>query len=137
MSRRIRQTRPEFYTDEITGRLPIPMRDLFRSLWTVCDDRGIGPASPLELKAVLYPGCDEATIDWIEAGLEYLHSESKRADGSGLIVRYSVGGKHWFLIPTFPKFQYSKKADSSSYPAPAGWTLQGDRWMDESARCGK
>lgn len=135
MAMRIRQTMPAFYSDEVTGKLPIKYADFYRRLWHLCSDLGIGPLSVTEIKAKLYPLCDEVTTDYIEECLDYLEFKVKRRVGEGLIFTYDNGGKDWFLIPTFPRHQAKKNAlgtDKSGYPHPIEFILVGQLWMRKS-----
>lgn len=52
---RIRQVRPEFWTDPIVGRLPYPVRLFYIGLWNVADDAGWMAWRPAEIGALLYP----------------------------------------------------------------------------------
>lgn len=52
---RIRQVRPEFWTDERLAGLPDPVRLFYIGLWGVADDAGWMRWEPLRIGALLYP----------------------------------------------------------------------------------
>jgi hypothetical protein len=52
---RIRQVRPEFFTDPITARLPAEVRLFYIGLWCVADDAGYLEWNVDQLGALLYP----------------------------------------------------------------------------------
>lgn len=135
MAMRIRQILPPFYTDEITGSLAIKYATFYQRLWHLCSDLGIGPLSVAEIKAKLYPLCEEATLDYIEECLDHLEFKVKRKVGEGLIFTYTNGGKDWFLVPTFPRHQKKHNTlgtDKSGYPPPVEFELNGQLWMRKS-----
>jgi hypothetical protein len=52
---RIRQIRPEFFTDPVTGRLPAPVQVAYIGLWCVADDAGWLDWDVPQIGALLYP----------------------------------------------------------------------------------
>lgn len=52
---RIRQIRPEFFTDPVTARLSIPVRLIYIGLWCVADDAGWLRWDVASIGAVLFP----------------------------------------------------------------------------------
>lgn len=52
---RIRQVRPEFWTDDKLSQLPDPVRLFYIGLWCVADDAGWLRFAPATLGALLYP----------------------------------------------------------------------------------
>lgn len=52
---RIRQVRPEFFTDPVTGRLSAEVRLTYIGLWCAADDAGYLEWSVDQLGALLYP----------------------------------------------------------------------------------
>jgi hypothetical protein len=52
---RIRQVRPEFFTDAIVARLPADVRLLYIGLWIVADDAGWLDWDPAQIGALLFP----------------------------------------------------------------------------------
>lgn len=52
---RIRQIRPEFWTDSVMAALPAPVRLFYIGLWNVADDAGWLTLSPSHIGAVLFP----------------------------------------------------------------------------------
>lgn len=52
---RIRQIRPEFFTDPVTGRMSAPTQVVYIGLWCVCDDAGWLDWDVPQIGALLYP----------------------------------------------------------------------------------
>jgi len=52
---RIRQIRPEFFTDPTVSRLPVDVRLTYIGLWCVADDAGWLEFQPEHVGAMLYP----------------------------------------------------------------------------------
>lgn len=52
---RIRQVRPEFFTDPLTSKLPVDVRLTYIGLWCVADDAGWLTWDASHVAAVLYP----------------------------------------------------------------------------------
>ena len=52
---RIRQVRPEFWTDETMAALPAPVRLFYIGLWNIADDAGWIEWRPSRIGAVLFP----------------------------------------------------------------------------------
>lgn len=55
LAMRIRQIRPEFWTDSVMAALPAPVRLFYIGLWNVADDAGWLTLSPSHIGAVLFP----------------------------------------------------------------------------------
>src|SRR4029077_1840142 len=52
---RIRQVRPEFWSDETMASLPDPVRLFYIGLWGIADDAGWLEWQPMRIGALLYP----------------------------------------------------------------------------------
>ena len=127
MAQRIRQTRPEFFRDNVTGRLPVKYREFFRSLFHMANDYGIGPCDLGEIQANIYPLCPDIDEHYIKECLDYLEEKAIRDNGVPLLVRFEAISKNWFLIPTFRRHQGGKGEEKSGYPNPPGWVFIVDK----------
>ncbi len=58
---RIRTIKPEFFVSEQVADVSPTCRLLFVGMWIFCDDHGIHPASPKQLKMEVFPG-DDITV---------------------------------------------------------------------------
>jgi hypothetical protein len=56
---RIRTIKPEFWTDEKTGRLSLLAKLLFIGIWNLADDGGVCRANPAYLRGQLFPYSDD------------------------------------------------------------------------------
>lgn len=81
---RIRTIKPEFWTSEQVMTCSRDARLLFIGMWNFADDAGIHPASPVRLKAQVFPGDDISTN-----ALRALVDELK---GAELISEYEADG---------------------------------------------
>ncbi len=93
---RIRQVRPEFWTDETLAALPDGARLFYIGLWNVADDAGWFEWRPARLGALLYP---YRTAKRREADIA-AWSELLVGDGR---IRMEECGCAW--IPTLPRHQ--------------------------------
>lgn len=59
---RIRSIKPEFFVSEQVADVSPTCRLLFVGMWLFCDDAGIHPASPRQLKMEIFPG-DPISVD--------------------------------------------------------------------------
>ena len=90
---RIRNVKPEFFSDdELADRGP-DCQILFAALWTLADRDGRLEGSPRQIKAYAFPYRE---VD-VEACLSAL-AKPKRS-GAGFIIRYEVGGRLFVAIP--------------------------------------
>lgn len=109
---RIRNVRPEFFTDEDLADLAPEVRLLFVGLWCLADWEGRLEDRPRRIKRQLFPS---DAFD-IEAGLEDLVR-------IGSIVRYEVGGTRVVWIRNFRRYQIISKRErenASKLPACPG-----------------
>lgn len=93
---RIRQIRPEFWSDPVVGSLPIPARLLYIGLWNVADDAGWLTWKPAELGALLYPYDAPAKRE------RAIEANGALLAGAGRLVVYDCGCGE---VPTLPKHQ--------------------------------
>lgn len=104
---RIRSIHPGLWTDEAFVCLSGFARLLYIGLWNECDDKGIFPWSPLQMKMRLLPA------DNVDAG-ELL----AEIEAAGCVMRYEMGGKKYGAVRNFAKFQRPKKPNNI-HPATA------------------
>ena len=93
---RIRQVRPEFWTDPTIGRLPIAARHFYIGLWNVADDGGWLSWAPSELGALLFP---YETPTRRERDIE---KWGKALMDAGRLILHPCGCAE---VPTLPKHQ--------------------------------
>lgn len=105
---RIRTTKPEFWSSEQVFFCSRDARLLFIGLWNFCDDAGIIPASPLGLKAKVFPA-DELGKSEIKTWIGELIQ-------NGLVVEYSVDNKTYWQVTGWKNHQ---KIDRPNYRYPA------------------
>lgn len=70
---RIRSIKPEFWSSEQVVECSTSARLLFVGLWNFCDDGGVIPAKPIQLKMKIFPGdpfTKEDVWSWIEELIE-------------------------------------------------------------------
>jgi hypothetical protein len=103
---RIRSIHPGLWTDEAFVSLSSFARLLFMGLWNECDDKGMFPWSPLQMKMRILPA-DNVDAAALLAELE----------AAGCIRPYEVGGKRFGAVRNFVKFQ-RPKSPNDIYPAP-------------------
>jgi hypothetical protein len=94
---RIRSIHPGLWTDEQFVSLSSFARLLFMGIWNECDDKGIFPWSPLQMKMRILPA------DNVDAST--LMAELEAAD---CIKRYEIDGKCFGAVRNFAKFQRPK-----------------------------
>ncbi|MPM18377.1 hypothetical protein SDC9_64786 [bioreactor metagenome] len=107
---RKRMVDPNFWRDEKIGQCSYMERLLFEGLWTFAEDSGVGRASPLLIKADVFPYDTLREAD-IEKGLLKLA-------GLGLILLYERGGQRYYFITHFKKHQTINKPSQCYLPTP-------------------
>lgn len=107
---RKRMIDPSFWRDEKLGQCSFMERLLFIGLWTFSEDHGVGRASPLLIKADVFPyeALREADIDRSLAKLASL----------GLIQLYEADGQRYYHITNFKKYQSINRPSPSTLPLP-------------------
>jgi hypothetical protein len=105
---KIRNIKPEFWTDEKIVELSPWARLLFIGLWNFADDNGILENKPKQLKMRIFP-CDDVDVG---ALLDEIASQQ-------IIIPYEIEGKRYFWVPNFTKHQYiAKDKKTSTFPLP-------------------
>lgn len=111
---RIRSIHPGFAkSEDIAG--PTGLSKLcrlhFSMLWTYCDDEGRGKDSTPLIKAECWPLDDDVTTRKVEAWMAELADK-------GRILRYTVGGRPFFQVTNWGKWQHPQKKRPSDIPPP-------------------
>lgn len=95
---RIRSIHPGIWTDEAFVTMSPLARLFMLGIWNECDDQGIFPWSPLQLKMRLLPmeGAqpDKLLMELVEAGF---------------VLSFMVEGKQYGAVKNFKKYQHPKK----------------------------
>jgi len=101
---------PEMFTSADFMGLSHGARLLWIGMFTTADDYGRGRADPASLKAAIFPGdshTQEALTTWIQ--------EVKLRE---MVVLYAVGGRLYYEIPTWTKYQNPKYKAVPKVPPP-------------------
>lgn len=83
----------------------------FWRLQTHCDDEGRCENNPRLINAALFPLNDDTSPGMVELWV-------KEMERVGLVVRYSVDGRHYLQVIGFDKFQKPRHPTPSKIPAP-------------------
>jgi hypothetical protein len=117
---RIRNIKPEFWTDEDLGRLSRDCRLLFIGLWNQADKAGRLEDRPDRLFARLFPYDRDVNGTVIDGWLQDLANARR-------INRYDVNGQSFIEIRGFIRHQYlSKHEPESELPGPIPVLAQSD-----------
>jgi hypothetical protein len=108
---RIRQLKPEFWTDDKVAGLSRDARLLFLGLWTEADDDGRLVDSTKLLAGSLFPFDDDVTPKRLGTWLEEIISQ-------GLVRRYTRGAASYLYIVNFKRHQKIAHPRRSSLPPP-------------------
>lgn len=108
---RKRMISPEFWRDEKVGQLSHMERLLFIGLWTFADDKGVGRANDLLLKADIFPYDAPLRATQIKDSLAHLATLS-------MITLYENDGQKYYYIKNFAKHQSINKPTESGLPLP-------------------
>ena len=107
---RIRTIKPEFWSDEKVGGLPLACRLLFIGLWNFADDYGIIASSPLFIKSRIFLYDRDISEDNV---LQWLRELEQRK----MIVPCEHDGNHYYIVRNFSKHQVvNKKSQSRTVP---------------------
>ena len=107
---KIRSVHPRFFNDPQLARISPHARLLYIGLWCYADDEGRGDWLPKQIDGDLFPHEPVRILDLLD--------ELKRI---GKVECYSVGGRDYFWMPAFSRWQNPKyKRDSKIPPPPSG-----------------
>ncbi|MER2526740.1 MAG: hypothetical protein ABTR07_02310 [Candidatus Competibacter denitrificans] len=107
---RIRSIKPEFWTSEQVVECSPTARLLFIGFWNFADDNGVLPASPRQLKMLVFPG-DDFTLEQISGMVDELLRQGLLAEFTG-----EDGRKYWCV--TGWKAHQKIEKPSCKFPAP-------------------
>lgn len=107
---RIRTIKPEFWASEQIMECSRNARLLFIGLWNFCDDHGRAPWKPRQIKAQVFPGDDDVSVDDVTGWLQELSTND-------LIMRYAVDGVDYFVVTGW-HHQRIDKPQKPKCPAP-------------------
>lgn len=107
---RKRMIDPNFWRDEKIGKCTYIERLLFQGLWTFAEDNGVGRASPLLIKADIFPYDPLREAD--------IRSSLEKLSGLGLILLYEIDGQSYYFIKNFKKHQTINKPSQCTLPEP-------------------
>jgi hypothetical protein len=136
---RIRQVRPEFWTDEAMARLPMTVRQFYIGLWNVADDAGWLVWRPAHIGAVLFPyesarRREREIASWsaqlVDAGRLRLH-DCGCAEIPTLPRHQRIAGKQSFaVLETHRKHVESRVVAPKGYQALSGSPVE-ERRVEE------
>lgn len=107
---RNRMIKPEFWTDERTGRLTDSSKIIFIAMFNIADDEGKLNGDLSYLLSTIYPYGNCSKIR--------LRNSLEELKESCLIIPYSVKKFQYILIPNFNKHQRIDKPQTSKIPDP-------------------
>ena len=105
---------PEFFADEGIAALTPYARLLYVGLWVYADDDGRGEWLPKRIEGSIFP---HETVPFGDLWAEL--------ENTGKVERYNVGGKEYWWLPRFDKWQKPKYKRASRIPHPELGTNQG------------
>jgi hypothetical protein len=114
---RARFIRPEFFTDEKIGELPMAARLLFIGSWCHADINGVLEWRPKQLRALVFPHDENIKSIEVEMWMSDLVS-------SGLVTPYQFGSTTYAQITNFQKHQTFTKSEHDGgprHPVPEGF----------------
>ena len=103
---RIRTIKPEFWTDEKVGSLPVHARLLFIGMWNLSDDYGVLKGNHALLKAHIFPYDDAVRFDQLKSWIGALVS-------ARMLIPFSVRGESYLYIRTFRDHQVINRPSSN------------------------
>ena len=109
---RIRTIKPEFWSSPGIETLEYRWRLLYIGLWQLADDFGRGAFNPREFLGFVFP----ADMSEDSGGIRRGCGELRRVFG---VEFYSVGGRHFYAIPSWEKHQkVDRRTKASKFPGP-------------------
>ncbi|GGE36230.1 hypothetical protein GCM10007276_12130 [Agaricicola taiwanensis] len=115
---RIRSIKPEFWSNEQVMECSTNARLLFVGLWNFVDDHGRHPLSPIQIKALVFPGDNFSASD-----IREMLDELER---NGLLRYYTVENKQYFLVTGW-HHQKIDRRQKPKFPAPNDECSSNDR----------
>jgi hypothetical protein len=114
---RMRNLKPDFFSDMELCELPPLVRLLFQGLWCWADPNGRLEDKPRQLKAQILP-FDDITTDEVNTYLDML--ARRRGERPGHIIRYRVGTRSFIQVVRFKEHQnpHPKERPTDCPPPP-------------------
>jgi hypothetical protein len=115
---RIRNLKPDFFTDEDLACIPIEARHFFAGLWCHADRDGRLEYRPQKLKVLIFP---YDNVDIIAICARLAEPNIPHRPNKHFIEIYEVGGEKYIQILNLKKHQkFHKDEKSKGFPAPQG-----------------
>ena len=90
--------------------------DFTRLLWVllplILDSEGRGLDNPVWLRSSVFPLREDVTLEMITEAMTWFSDRE-------MVKRYQVAGRKYFYVPTFEKYQDTKREAESKYPDPS------------------
>jgi len=103
---RIRTIKPEFWSDEKMGRLPIECRLLYIGLWNFADDFGVINSNPLFIKSRIFPYDRDIDDEKVSLWLHVLEERER-------LIPIDYNGNNYYLIRYFSRHQVINRPSAS------------------------
>jgi hypothetical protein len=113
---RARFVRPEFFSDETIGELPLGARLLFIAAWTMADLNGVLEWRPKQLRAVCFPHDEDISSAQVALWMDHLVA-------LGRVTTHQVNAKSYARITHFRKHQSFTRSEidgGARFPLPPG-----------------
>lgn len=111
---RARNIKPGFFRNADLVELPYEARLLFIGLWTLADREGRLEDRPKQIKMEIFPADNLDCNDLLD-----------QLAGTGMVVRYTHGGKRYLQVVNFAKHQNPHHQEAKSkIPAPDSTSMQ-------------
>jgi hypothetical protein len=108
---RIRTIKPELWTDELLGSLPIEVRLLFIGLISNADDEGRFRAHPRGVRAAVFP-FDDISVEQVDNWLNHLARKGR------IVIYDDADGQRYGQVRKFKEHQQINRPTLSRLPAP-------------------
>lgn len=109
---RIRSIKPDFWTSEAIGGLPVSTRLTFIGLWCYVDDNGVGILNEVLITAALY------ALDEPSEALARTREDLRSLSGAGLVHLYAKGPKRYIAVTNWDEHQKPSHPRAPRYPRP-------------------
>lgn len=112
------------HTNEDLASCPVEARYLYKAMIIHADDEGRMKASPIFLKAVIFPFDDAIRVDTVKRWRDQLAS-------IGVIKLYAAGGKEYLSHPNWDKWQPLRKDRNRPSDCPADGNQVATNWQPD------
>lgn len=114
----------QMHTNEELARCSIEARYLYKGMIMHADDEGRMKASPIFLKAVIFPFDEVIRVDTVKRWRDNLAS-------IGVIKLYAAGGKEYLVHPNWDKWQPLRKDRTKRTECPATGDELATKWQPD------